>query len=398
MEVLQRMKRTELLQEIRQMRFKEAYIGWTEKRFTQEEAARLLGVCDRTFRRYLMKYEEEGMEGLTDQRLTQISHRRAPVNEVVAITYLYKNRYSSWNVKHFYSFYKKYHSGVRSYTWVKNTLQKEGLVPKSSKKGIHRKKRERAPLEGMMLHQDGSDHEWVPEKRWDLIVTMDDATSEHYSMFFVEEEGTISSFRGVKETIEKKGLFCSIYTDRGSHYWTTPDAGGEVDKMNLTQFGRALKHLGVEMIAAYSPEARGRSERAFRTHQERLPKELAMHNITTMEEANKYIAEIYMPAYNAEFTVPAVEKGSAFVPWISGSLDEVLCEQYARLVGKDNCVSFEGLKLQIPKDQYRCHYNKVKVRIHRYVDGQLAIFHGPRKLAEYDNKGQLKVHLIKEVA
>ena len=152
------------------------------------------------------------------------------------------------------------------------------------------------------------------------------------------------------------------------------------------------------MIAAYSPEARGRSERAFRTHQERLPKELAMHNITTMEEANKYIAEIYMPAYNAEFTVPAVEKGSAFVPWISGSLDEVLCEQYARLVGKDNCVSFEGLKLQIPKDQYRCHYNKVKVRIHRYVDGQLAIFHGPRKLAEYNNKGEVKVHLIKEVA
>jgi hypothetical protein len=392
------MKRTQLLQEIRQMRFEEAYTGWTEKRFTQEEAARLLGVCERTFRRYLMKYEEDGLEGLADKRLAQISHRRAPVNEVISITYLYKNRYPNWNIKHFYSFYKKYHSGTRGYTWVKNTLQKEGLVAKSSKKGTHRKKRERSPIEGMMIHQDGSDHEWVPGIRWDLIVTMDDATSEHYSMFFIEEEGTISSFRGVKETIEKKGLFCSIYTDRGSHYWTTPEAGGVVDKNNLTQFGRALKHLGIEMIAAYSPEARGRSERAFRTHQERLPKELAMNNITTMDEANKYIAEVYMPAYNAEFMVPASEKGSAFVSWINGSLDDVLCEQHSRTVRKDNCVSFEGLTLQIPKDKYRCHYNKVKVRIHCYVNGELAIFHGPRKLAEYDTKGQIKIHLIKEVA
>ncbi len=380
------------------MRFEEAYQGWNQNRFTQEEAARILGVTDRTFRRYLAKYKEHGTQGLIDKRLEQISHRRAPVDEVLALTTLYKGRYFGWNVKHFFSFYKKTHSGFRSYTWVKTTLQKEGLVPKSKKRGAHRKKRERAPIEGMMIHQDRSDHEWVPEIRWDLIVTMDDASSEHYSMFFVEEEGTTSSFRGVKETIEKKGLFCSIYTDRGSHYWTTPEAGGEIDKNNLTQFGRALKHLGIEMIAAYSSEARGRSERAFRTHQERLPKELALHNITTIDAANKYLAEIYMPAYNAEFSVPAVEEGSAFVPWIHGSLDDVLCEQYARIVGKDNCVSFEGLKLQIPKDQYRCHYNKVKVRVHRYVDGQLAIFHGPRKLAGYNNKGELKVHLIKEVA
>lgn len=392
------MKRTKLLQEIRIMRFEEAYEGWTQNRFTQEEAALLLGVADRTFRRYLVKYKESGLEGLIDMRLDQISYKRAPVDEVMALTTLYRGRYYGWNVKHFFSFYKKSHAGSRSYTWVKTTLQKEGLVAKSKKRGMHRKKRERAPIEGMMLHQDGSDHEWVPDIRWDLIVTMDDATSEHYSMFFVEEEGTSSSFRGVKETIEKKGLFCSIYTDRGSHYWTTPEAGGRIDKNNLTQFGRALKHLGIEMIAAYSPEARGRSERAFRTHQGRLPRELAMHNITTMEEANKYLAETYMPAFNAEFMVPATEKGSAFVSWISGALDDVLCEHYTRVVGKDNCVSFEGLKLQIPKDPYRCHYNKVKVRIHRYVDGQLAIFHGPRKLAEYNNKGELKVHLFKEVA
>jgi len=380
------------------MRFEEAYEGWTEKCFTQEEAARLLAVSDRTFRRYLAKYKEQGIEGLIDKRIEQISHRRAPVDEVLSLTTLYKTRYSGWNVKHFFSFYKKQHSGKRGYTWVKKTLQHEGLVAKSSKKGTHRKKRERAALAGMMLHQDGSDHHWVAGERWDLIVTMDDATSTHYSMFFVEEEGTASSFQGVKEVIENHGLFCSLYTDRGHHYWHTPEVGSPVDKLQLTQFGRAMRQLGIEMIPAYSPEARGRSERAFRTHQERLPKELAIYGITTMTEANEYLKKIYMPAFNAEFSVPAASEGSAFVPWINGAVDEILCEQYERTVRKDNCVSFEGLILQIPKDNNRCHYNKVKVRVHRYMTGQLAIFHGPRKLADYDSKGHIKDLLNKKQA
>lgn len=387
------MKRTELLQEIRKMRFEEAYEGWTQSRFTQEEAALLLGVTDRTFRRYICKYEKDGLDALIDNRLSRISHRRAPVDEVMALTMLYDN-YRGWNVKHFYRFYKTRHSGKRSYTWVKTTLQNEGLVAKSAKRGTHRKKRERAPMEGMMLHQDGSDHEWISGERWDLIVTMDDATSEHYSMFFTDEENTASSFQGVKETIIKKGLFCSFYTDRGSHYWTTPEVGGAVDKQNLTQFGRAMHHLGIEMIPAYSPEARGRSERMFRTHQERIPRELALHGITTMDAANKYLKDIYMPAFNTEFKVTAKIEGSAFVPWIDGNIDDVLCEKYERTVGKNNCVSFEGLTLQIPKDEFRCHYVKAKVRIHRYVNGQLAIFHGPRKLISYDAKGEQIVLLV----
>jgi len=392
------MKRTRLLEEIRKMRFEETYRAWTEKRLTQEEAAKILGVADRTFRRYLAKYEAEGLEGLIDHRLNCISHRRAPIDEVITLTTLYQQYYIGWNIQHFYRFYKIQHAGLRSYTWVKMMLQKEGLVIKKSKRGAHRKKRERAVMEGMMLHQDGSDHEWVPNERWDLIVTMDDATSEHYSMFFTEEESTSSSFQGVKETIEKKGLFCSIYTDRGSHYWTTPEEGGPVDKRQMTQFGRAMRHLGIEMIPAYSPEARGRSERMFRTHQDRLPKELAMHRIATMDAANEYLANIYMPAFNAEFKVQAALEGSAFVPWLSGNIDDVLCEQHERTVRKDNCVSFEGLVLQIPKDQYRCHYIKVKVRVHRYVNGQLAIFHGPRKLAIYDAKGNLIIPLKMQAA
>ena len=205
-------------------------------------------------------------------------------------------------MKHFYSWYSR-EGGKRSYTWVKNTLQLQGLVKKSKKKGSHRLRRERSPLPGMMIHQDGSDHEWVLGKKWDLIVTMDDATNEHYSMFFVYEEGTASSFQGVQDVILKHGLFSSIYTDRGSHYWFTPEEGGKVSKTQLTQFGRAMQQLGIEMIPAYSPEARGRSERIFRTHQGRLPRELAAHNITTIDAANLYLKKIYQPAYTK--TVPS---------------------------------------------------------------------------------------------
>jgi len=371
------------------MRFEEAYFGWSESRLTQEEAARILGVCDRTFRRYIDRYEHGGIAGLSDKRLTQASFRRAPVDEVMAVSDLYRSRHRGWNVKHFYGWYRR-DGGQRSYTWVKNTLQRAGLVSRARKRGAHRKRRERAPIPGMMLHQDGSNHEWVTGRKWDLIVTMDDATSEHYSMFFVAEEGTVSSFQGIREVIVRHGLFSSLYTDRGSHYWFTPETGGKVSRTQPTQFGRAMKHLGIEMIPAYSPEARGRSERNFSTHQERLPRELALQGIITMDAANRYLSDVYLPAFNAEFMQPAAEVGTAFVEWIGANLDDILCEQHDRTVTADNCVTFEGKTLQIPADRYRCHYVKVRVRVHRYVDGSLAIFHGPRKLADYDKQGQLK--------
>jgi transposase len=392
------MRRTELLQEIRMMRFKEAFERWQERRLTQEEAARLLGVHERTFRRYIDRYEEEGLAGLADQRLSQVSHRCAPVDEVVRLESVYRERYDGWNVKHFYRFYQTRHAGERSYTWVKNRLQAAGLVKRAPAKGTHRRKREPAPLPGMMLHQDGSNHAWVAGQSWDLIVTMDDATNEHYSMFFVAEEGTASSFQGVRETLDGHGLFCSLYTDRGSHYWHTPVAGGKVDKTNPTQFGRAMAQLGVEMIPAYSPEARGRSERAFGTHQGRLVKELAAAGITTLAEANRYLREVYRPAFNDEFAHPATEPGSAFIPLLGVALEEVLCEHFERTVGRDNCVAFEGLKLQIPQDRHRMHYVKTKVRVHRYPDQSLAIFHGPRKLAQYDANGNPATTGLKAVA
>lgn len=383
------MRRTEVLQEYRKMRFERVYTGWIKKELTQEEAARILGVSDRTFRRYIPRYKEEGLAGLLDKRLNQASHRRVPVDEAMRMCDLYQKRYSGFNVSHFYKWYVREHEGKRSYTWVKNTLQKEGLVKKAKKRGSHRKRRERSPYAGMMLHQDGSSHEWVPGKRWDLIVTMDDATNEHYSMFFVDEEGTSSSFRGIGEVIESKGVFSSLYTDRGSHYWHTPVAGGKVDKSNPTQFGRAMHHLGIEMIAAYSPQARGRSERAFRTHQDRLVKELALAEITDMEEANRYIKEQYLPSFNQEFAVEPAGNKSVFVPWCGQDMDDILCEQYERVVTNDNCISFNSKIFQIPEDDHRYHYVKVRVRVLLHMNGDVSIFHGPRRLARYDNNGKM---------
>ena len=371
------------------MRFEEAYEGWQQGRLSQSEAASLLGVHERTFRRYGVRYEGAGLQGLIDHRLEQVSHRKAPVDEVMKVTERYRERHSGWSAKHYFAWYRR-EGGQRSYTWIKSCLQQAGLVKRAKKRGAHRKRRERSALPGLMVHQDGSTHEWVQGQRWDLIVTMDDATSEHYAMQFVEQEGTASSLQGVRAVIEARGLFSSFYSDRGSHYWHTPEAGGKVDRKNLTQFGQAMQRLGIEMIAAYSPEARGRSERMFRTHQERLVRELALAGTTDMRGANRYLQEHYRAAFNAEFAQPAMEEGSAFVDWIGGGLEDILCERYERTVGNDNCVSFETLKLQIPADRHRCHYVKARVAVLRRTDGTLAILHGPRRLAEYDALGRLR--------
>lgn len=213
----------------------------------------------------------------------------------------------------------KEHGLKYGYTWTKTQLERAGFIRKSKRGGDHRLRLERRPMTGMMLHQDGSTHGWIPGLGYnvDLIITMDDADSLITSGFFVLQEGTDSSFRGVKETIETYGLFYSLYTDRGSHYWTTPEAGGPVDKHNLTQFGRALKQLGIHHIAAYSPQARGRSERMFGTLQNRLPKELALQGVTTLEEANRYLREVYLPRHNQQFTIrPKEEQKTAYIPWV----------------------------------------------------------------------------------
>jgi transposase len=371
------------------MRFEELYKRRQRRELTMADAADMFGVTERTFRRWSGRYEAEGAEGLQDRRLGRASARAVPVDEALRMVTWYETRYTGWTVKHFHERWQQEHGGTRSYTWTKKTLQAAGHVARAPRRGAHRKKRPRKPLPGMMLHQDGSTHEWVPGCQWDLIVTMDDATSELYSAFFVDEEGTMSSFRGLQDVIEANGLFSSLYTDRGSHYWYTEETGGKVDKTRLTQVHRALQQLGITLIPAYSPEARGRSERVFRTLQDRLPKELALAGITDLAAANRYLATQFLPAYNQRFAVPATEAGTAFVPWIGTHLAEILCLHEERVVAKDNTVRYQGLSLQIPPDRHRFHYVKATVRVHEYPDGTLAVFHGPRCLARYDAEGRL---------
>jgi transposase len=386
------MKKTTVKQEVLKMRFEDIYGRYDKRELSTEDAAEILGISVRTFLRKRTRYEEEGFEGLYDRRLGKVSPHRAADDEVERITKLYADKYRGFNVKHFHEFASREHGLKYGYSWTKTQLERVGLVKKSKRGGDHRLRRERRPMAGMMIHQDGSTHDWIPGlgHNVDLIVTMDDATSEITSGFFVLEEGTDSSFQGIQETIEKKGLFCSFYTDRGSHYWTTPEAGGKVDKNNLTQVGRALKQLGVQQMAAYSPEARGRSERMFGTLQNRLPNEMALYGIKTLEEANKYLKDIYLPRHNEQFTVkPKVEDKTAYIPWVGIDLKEILCHQEERVVQKDNTVSYHNISLQIPKDEMRHHYVKTTVQVRQYQDGSLGLFFGNRLLGYYDAQGKM---------
>lgn len=367
------------------MKFEDIYKWRTEGRISVEEAASMLGMSSRHLRRYIVRYKEEGLDGLTSKRLGKAAHNTAPVDEVLAMVELYQRRYEGYSAAHFYDKYRSRHKGQRSYNWVRIGLQKQGVITGRKKQGCHRLKRPRCPMEGMRIHQDGSTHEWVVGQQWDLIVTMDDATNEIYSAFFVEEEGTLSSFRGIKEVIENNGLPCTFYSDRGSHYWHTPDAGGKVDKSNPTQFGRAMQQLGIDMIAAYSPQARGRSERMFGTLQQRLPKELTSAGITAMAEANRFLKETFLPEFNNRFKVKAQEEGSAFVPWRSEmiKLDDILCLQQERIANKDNTIAYRGKCLQIPEGESRYSYAKTKIKVCEHSDGTIALFHGPRCLVRF---------------
>jgi transposase len=355
------------------------------------EAGELLGMSERQFRRYRDRYEEAGLEGLRDRRLGKPSPKRVPSADAQLMLELYGGAYRGWNVKHFHEHLVRDHGFRWGYSWVKTQLHTAGLVERAARRGAHRRKRERKPCEGMMLHQDGSRAAWLAgQPELDLIVTMDDATSTIYSAFLVEEEGTASTFLALLEVFGAKGLPGSLYTDRGSHYFFTPKAGEAVDKERLTQVGRALDRLGIEHIPAYSPEARGRSERMFGTLQDRLPKELKRAGIRDIEAANRFIRDVYLPAHNARFARPAALPESAFVAVRDpAGLADILCVEEERIVGRDNTVGYAGRKLQLPQSPARAHYVKARVKVRHYPDGMLALFHGPRLLAHYDAAGQL---------
>ena len=382
------MRRTAARQGVRMLKFVDVFGRWEASGLSQLEAAELLGMGERTFRRWCRRYEEEGEAGLLDRRIGKASGKRVPVDRCDEVEALYRTRYQGFTARHFHEHLVRDHRFSWSYSWTKAFLQSRNLLAKAPRRGAHRRKRPRRPLPGMMLHQDASKHAWLSVgPPLDLVVTMDDATSEIYSALLVEEEGTASTFRGLLEVFGRHGLPLSLYTDRGSHYFHTAEAGGKVDRHQPTQVGRALSHLGVEHIAAYSPQARGRSERLFQTLQDRLPKELALAGITTMDAANAWLRDTYIPAHNARFAVKPAQEGSAFTAVSEAELVAALCVQEERVVGNDNCVTFLNRKLQIAESPLRPHFVKATVRVHQYPDGGLAIFHGRLCLGRYDSAG-----------
>jgi hypothetical protein len=308
------------------------------------------------------------------------------VEEVLA---LYQDKYYDLNVRHFREKLDEDHGIELSYTWVYQALVGAGLVQKRRKRGPHRRRRARRPLPGMMLHIDGSKHRWLNDERWyDLIVILDDATSEIYYAQLVEEESTRTVMGGLREVLESKGLFCSLYSDRGSHFFVTVKAGEKVDKHRLTQVGRALKELGVQMIAAYSPQARGRSERSFGTWQGRLPQELRLARISTVEEANQFLREKYIAEFNAKFTVAAAEKGTAFRKASRTDLNWVFTIQNERAVAKDNTVAIGSRHWQIDKTWFRHTLAGSTVTIHEHLDGTVSIRYGPHVVGRFSREGQ----------
>src|SRR6516165_3358011 len=372
----------------RAMKVQEVILRAMAKKITWWQAAEIIGISDRWMRRWRERYEEHGYDGLFDRRRGQPSPKRVPLAVVEQVLGLYRDRYFDCNVRHFHEKLVEEHGIELSYTWVKAALQGAGLVARGRKRGVHRKRRARRPLPGMLLHIDGSRHRWFQDERWhDLIVILDDATSEIYYAQLVEEESTATVMAGLREVIERKGVFCALYSDRGSHFWLTPKVGGKVDAHRLTQVGRALRELRVQMIPAYSPQARGRSERNFQTWQGRLPQELRLRGLKTLEEDNRFLRQHYIAEFNRRFQVAPVQRGTAFVPCRRKHLDLIFSLQFPRAVNRDNTVTFQNLTLQIQRVSWRGTLAGCQVTVHQHLDGTLSLTHGPHLLGRYTSQG-----------
>lgn len=367
------------------MKLQDVMLRAMAKRITWYQAAEILGLSGRQMLRWQTRYKHEGYDGLFDRRRGSPSPKRVPVETVETVLRLYQEEYFDFNVRHFHEKLASEHDIKLSYTWVKQALQGAGLVKPRRKRGKHRKRRPRRPLPGMLLHIDGSQHRWFCDDRWyDLLVVMDDATSEVYYAQLVEEESTATVMNGLRTVIEQQGVFCALYSDRASHFFLTPKAGEPVDHHRLTQVGRALRELGIQMIPAYSPQARGRSERGFSTWQGRLPQELRRRGITTLEEANRFLREEYIAEFNQRFSKPASQRGTAFVPLRRKDLDLVFSLQHERIVARDNTVSFANKTWQLERCKLRATLAGCRVTIHEHLDQTISITFGPHLVGRYN--------------
>jgi transposase len=372
----------------RAMKVQEVILRAVAKKITWIQAAEILGVTPRHMRRWKEKYEQFGFHALFDGRRGRASPRRVPSAVLDEVLRLYREQYFDLNVRHFHEKLTSEHGLAVSYTWTKGVLQGAGLVKRQPRRGGHRKRRARRPLPGMLVHIDASQHQWCMDERWhDLIVILDDATSAIYYAQLVAEESTRTALRALRQVVEQEGLFCSLSSDRASHFWLTPKAGEPVDRQALTQVGRALRELNIQMIPAYSPQARGRSERSFRTWQGRLPQELRLAGLTTLEGANHFLQERYVAEFNQRFSVAASGEGTAFVPCTRADLDRVFCLQHERAVARDNTVSFARLSLQIERQHWRSTPAGCRVRVYGHLDGTLSLGFGAHEVGRDASDG-----------
>jgi transposase len=373
----------------RMMKLQDVLLRAMAKKITWWEAAEIIGVSERTMRRWRERLQEHGYSGLADRRKGKMSFRRVPLKTVEEVLGLFQERYHDLNVRHFHEKLREEHGIELSYTWVYQALVGAGLIQKRRRRAAHRRRRERRPMRGMLLHIDGSKHRWLNDEQWyDFLVVLDDANSEIYYAQLVKEESTRTVMAALREVIESKGLFCALYSDRGSHFFVTPKAGEKVDKHRLTQVGRALRELGVQMIPAYSPQARGRSERNFGTWQGRLPQELRLAGIHSVEEANRFLREQYIAEFNRKFTVAPGERGTAFRRCSRTDLDWVFTIQSERVVAKDNTVAIGDRCWQLDKSRFRSTLAGCTVRIHEHLDGNVSVRYGPHTVGRFDAAGQ----------
>jgi len=352
------------------------------------DAAEILGISDRQMRRWKKRYEDYGYDGLYDRRRKMPSPKRPPLETVEKVLRLYREKYFDFNMSHFYDKLTKYHDIHLSYNWVRLALEGAGLIEKRSRHDPHRKRRARKPLIGMMLHMDGSPHDWFGNGTiYDIVTISDDANNEVYDIALVDEEDSHTCMSMIRNVVEKKGIFCSLYSDRARHFFITKKAGEDVSKDNLTQVGRALQEIGSQHIPSYSPQARGRSERLNRTYQGRIPQEFRLRGIKMKEEANKYLRTEYLKEHNKRFAIKPENTGSAFIPVPKTmDLDRIFCFKHERTVNNDNTISYERRILQIGPSELRVSFAKCRVMVYEHLDGSITIGYGPHMIGYYPPK------------
>jgi transposase len=351
------------------------------------QAAEILNVTPRHLLRLRERFIKFGMDGLKDGRKGRPMPRRVSEAEVTRICDLKTSLYAEYTTRHFHEMLGRKHDVKVSYSWVRNILQAKGLMVKAPGRGKHRRHRERRPMTGMLLHIDGSTHEWISGlPKQDLIVMLDDADGQILFARFFEQEGTLSTMAALEHVLQKHGRFSELYTDRGSHFCRTSQAGDAPDEVQNGQVARVLKTLGINHIRARSPQARGRSERAFRTLQDRLPKELRTEGIETYEGANRFLETTYIKDYNKAFAVKPTQKETAFTPMLGVNFGLLFSAQYKRTVRPDNVVSFEGTQLQLPKTR-RASLARCEVIVHVLTTGHYAVTYLGEEVARFNRDG-----------